>query len=60
MMPREQDEFERMRLAAQVERARQLIAQYDEHQRFYRRRVEDSRYELGRLDERLGGVRHER
>ena len=53
--PSERDEFERMRLAAQIERARELIAQYDRHQEFYRRQIEDSRYELGRLDERLGG-----
>lgn len=32
-----------------------FIAQYEEHQEFYRRQVEDGRYELGRLDERLGG-----
>ncbi|MEV6927418.1 hypothetical protein AB0M46_23335 [Dactylosporangium sp. NPDC051485] len=44
-----------MRLVAQIERARGLIVQYDEHQEFYRRQIEDSRYELGRLDERLGG-----
>ena len=49
---RERDEFERMRLVAQIERDRALIAQYEEHQAFYRARVEDSRYELGRLDER--------
>ncbi len=53
--PNEQDEFERMRLVAQIERARDLVAQYAEHQEFYRRQIEDSRYELGRLDERLGG-----
>jgi hypothetical protein len=54
-VPKEDDEFERIRLVAQIERDRQLIAQYEEHQAFYRNRVEDSRYELGRLDERLGG-----
>ena len=53
--PNERDEFERMRLTAQIERAREIIAQYEVHQEFYRRQVEDSRYELGRLDERLGG-----
>ncbi len=53
--PNEQDEFERMRLVAQIERARALIEQYEQHQEFYRRQVEDSRYEIGRLDERLGG-----
>lgn len=53
--PKEDDEFERMRLVAQIERDRLLIDQYEEHQAFYRNRIEDSRYELGRLDERLGG-----
>jgi hypothetical protein len=53
---RQGDEFERMRLVAQIERDRQLVAQYAEHQSFYRARIEDSRYELGRLDERLGGA----
>ena len=53
--PNERDEFERMRLTAQIERAREIITQYEVHQEFYRRQVEDSRYELGRLDERLGG-----
>jgi hypothetical protein len=53
--PDEQNEFERVRLVAQDERARMLVAQYEEHQEFYRRQIEDSRYELGRLDERLGG-----
>jgi hypothetical protein len=52
---REDDEFDRIRLAAQIERDRAMIAQYDEHQAFFRARVEDSRYKLGRLDERLGG-----
>ncbi len=51
---RERDEFERMRLTAQIERARMLVAQYDEHQEFFRRQIEDSRYELGRLDQKLG------
>jgi hypothetical protein len=53
--PNERDEFERMRLVALIERARELVAQYEEHQEFFRRQIEDSRYELGRLDERLGG-----
>ncbi len=57
---RERDEFERMKLVAQIERARNFIKQYEEHQEFYRRQVEDSLYELGRLDERLGGSDHDR
>jgi hypothetical protein len=55
--PDERDAFERIRLVAQIERARMLVTRYEEHQEFYRRQIEDSRYELGRLDERLGGVR---
>ena len=53
--PRENDEFERMQLVAQIERDQLLIAQYEEHQAFYRGRAGDNRYKLGRLDERLGG-----
>lgn len=52
--PRENGEFDRIRLVAQIERDRQLVTQYEEHQSFYRGRIEDNRYELGRLDERLG------
>jgi hypothetical protein len=51
----EGDEFERIRIAAEIERYRGLIAQYDVHQSYYRTRVEDNRYILGRLDERLEG-----
>lgn len=54
-IPNERDEFERMRLVEQIERARYLVAQYEESQEFYRRQIEDSRYALGRLDEKLGG-----
>ncbi|MGH8573273.1 MAG: hypothetical protein ACREX8_11960 [Gammaproteobacteria bacterium] len=53
--PREDDEFERMCLVAEIERYRLLIAQYEEHQTFYRGRIETNRYKLGRLDKRLGG-----
>jgi hypothetical protein len=53
--PREKDEFKRIQLVAEIEHARLLIAQYEEHQAYYRGRVEDDRYQLGRLDERLGG-----
>jgi hypothetical protein len=53
--PDERDEFARMRLVAQLERARALVTQYEEHQGFYRRQIEDCRYRLGGLDERLGG-----
>ena len=53
--PRERDELERLQLVDQIERDRALIAQYGEHQAFFRTRVENNRYKLGRLDERLGG-----
>ena len=55
MNPNEEDQFERIQLVTKIERARRLVAQYEQHQEFYRRQVEDGRYELGRLDERLGG-----
>ena len=35
---REDDEFERMQLVVELERDRGLIAQYEEHQAFYRGR----------------------
>jgi hypothetical protein len=55
--PREKDEFRRIQLATELDRARKLVAQYDEHQSYYRAVIEDHRYELGRLDERLGDSR---
>ncbi len=51
---REDDEFERIRLAAQIEKDREIMARYDVHQGFFRNRIEDKVYELGRLDERSG------
>ena len=52
---RVRDEFTRMELTARLSRDREIIAQYETNVEFFRRRVEDTRYELGRLDERLGG-----
>ena len=49
------DEFTRMELTARLSRDREIISQYETNVEFFRRRVEDTRYELGRLDERLGG-----
>jgi len=49
------DEFARMQLTAQLAKSRDIIAQYEVGLAFQRQRVEDTRYELGRLDERLGG-----
>jgi hypothetical protein len=57
MEDRERDEFERISLTAQVEKARLLIAQYEEGLRFFRIRIEDARYKIGRLDERLEAAR---
>jgi hypothetical protein len=53
---RQRDEFARMRLVARMERDREIITKYDEGLSFHRQRVEDTRYDLGRLDERLEGV----
>lgn len=58
--PDERDEFARIRIVDQVERDRAIVAQYEEHMMFYRTRIENRLYELGRLDERLGGERSER
>ncbi len=51
---RVKDEFSRMELTARLHRDRQIIDQYESGLAFHRKRVEDTRYELGRLDERLG------
>jgi hypothetical protein len=51
---REQDEFERIKLHQDVERARLIIEQYETGTAFYRQEIENTRYKLGRLDERLG------
>jgi hypothetical protein len=55
--PDERDEFARIRIVDQVERDRAIVAQYQEHMMLYRTRIENRLYELGRLDERLGGER---
>jgi hypothetical protein len=54
MGTRQDDHFERIKLAEAIERARGLIAQYDEGRADNCRLIEDSRYKIGRLDERLG------
>ncbi|GAA0710352.1 hypothetical protein GCM10010199_06460 [Dactylosporangium roseum] len=53
--PHERDEFDRIRITHQLERDRAIVAQYEEHMAFYQRRIETQMYDLGRLDERLGG-----
>ena len=49
------DHFERMRLNAQIDRDREIVVRYDDGMAYRRQRIEDARYELGKLDERLGG-----
>ena len=54
--PREENEFERIRIMSDMEKDRHIVAQYEENQAIYRARLEKHQYELGRLDERLGDV----
>jgi hypothetical protein len=49
------DEFRRVRVTAQLSRDREMINQYEIGLAFHRQRAEDARYDLGHLDERLGG-----
>jgi hypothetical protein len=51
---REKDEFVRIRLHQEIERARELIGKYEEGLTHFRREIEDNNYDIGRLDERLG------
>ena len=50
---REHDEFERIKLTAELEWRRRVVAQYVEGLGKMRRKIEDRRYRLGELDERL-------
>jgi hypothetical protein len=52
---RDEDEFRRIELMSLLERERTIVVQYEQHLAFYRARIEERRYELGKLDERLGG-----
>jgi hypothetical protein len=54
MDDREQDEFDRIMLVEQVQKDRILVGQYEDGLAYFRRKIEDTRYEIGRLDERLG------
>jgi len=54
MGTQQDDHFKRIQLAADIERARGLIAKYDEGRAFYCRMIEENRHKIGRLDERLG------
>jgi hypothetical protein len=51
---RTKEEFERIQLHEKIAKRRLLLAQYEEGLAFARRKIEESRYRLGRLDERLG------
>jgi hypothetical protein len=55
MTPRERDEFERIKLSADVERRREILVQYEEGLALYRTKIEEDRYDLGKIDQRLGG-----
>ncbi len=52
---RGRDEFERIQLHHEIERARLLISQYETGMAYFRSQIEGWSYRLGRLDERLGG-----
>ncbi len=54
LAPRERDEFDRMRRVDRIERDRAVLARYEEGMSFFRARIEEERYEIGRIDERLG------
>jgi hypothetical protein len=56
-MDNDESQFQRIRRHSQLDRDREIVRQYEEGLAYYRRRIEDARYELGRLDERLGGRR---
>jgi hypothetical protein len=51
---RDRDEFERISLFADIERDRAMIERYEDGQAFFRTRIEDRKYRIGQLDERLG------
>jgi hypothetical protein len=51
---RSEHEFKRIRLHHTVEQKRAFVAQYERGLAFAREAIEEARYEIGRLDERLG------
>jgi hypothetical protein len=53
--PREDDEFRRIELMSHLERECGIVALYEQNLAFYRTRIEERLYELGKLDQRLGG-----
>lgn len=53
---RERDELSRMQLTVELERSREIVTQYEVGMVYHRNRIENARYNLGKLDERLGGT----
>jgi hypothetical protein len=49
----EADNFRRIQLVADVDRARDMVARYREGIDYYRRQIDQFRYLLGRVEERL-------
>jgi hypothetical protein len=48
------DEFQRIKLHEEIAKAQLIISQHTNGLAHYRQEVEGMRYEIGRLDERLG------
>lgn len=51
---RRRDQFRRIELMSQLEHDRGLIDVYEKGLAYFRTRIEDARYSLGKLDQRLG------
>ena len=56
---RVRDEFSRMKITAELIRFREMISQYEAGLAFRRQKVENYRYRLDRLDQKLGGSNEE-
>lgn len=48
------DEIKRMDLHEDLEKDRLIVASYEVGLKHYHRAIEEKRYQIGRLDERLG------
>lgn len=48
------DELERINLHVELERERQIVANYESGLAHYHQSIEEMQHQLGRLDERLG------
>lgn len=53
-VPREQDQFERIKLYGDVDKARHMLTMYRHHSDGYRQQIEELMRKIGRIDERLG------